>query len=64
MGNDTQPLEAKVSRPLAAGQRDAALRAWQRILAIAPDHLLTLTSVGKFSLRTGGLVLTGPAPIR
>ena len=56
MSNDIQALELQANRAAAAGQRDAAFKAWERILALDPNHLATLTSLGRFSLRSGDLV--------
>ncbi len=54
--NEIQALEAQANRALAAGQRNTALKAWERILAMDPNHLATLSALGKHSLRSGDLV--------
>ena len=56
IGNDIQALEQQAHRALAAGQRDVAMKAWERILSFDPNHLTTLTAIGRFSLRGGDLV--------
>ncbi len=54
--NEIANLEIQAKKAMGAGQNEAAVRAWERILAIDPTHVPTLVSVGKFSLLTGDLV--------
>ncbi len=56
MSNDIATLEAQATRAAAAGQREAAFKAWERILDVDPGHIPTLTNLGRFSLRSGDLV--------
>ncbi len=54
--NEIANLENQAKKAMSAGQNEAAIKAWERILGIDPTHVPTLVSVGKFSLMTGDLV--------
>ncbi|MCA3041498.1 MAG: aspartyl/asparaginyl beta-hydroxylase domain-containing protein [Rhodocyclaceae bacterium] len=56
MSNDIASLEMQAEKAAAAGQREAAFKAWERILDLDPGHIPTLTNLGRFSLRSGDLV--------
>ena len=56
MSNEITSLENQAKKTMAAGQNEAAIKAWERILAIDPGHVPTLVSIGKFSLLNGDLV--------
>ncbi len=53
MSQEITTLAAQAARALQAGNRNDAMRAWQRILALDPNHLDTLNQIGGFSLRQG-----------
>ncbi len=56
MSNEIATLEKQALRAMSAGQRETAVKAWQRILGLDPNHVPTLENIGKFSLQTGDLV--------
>ncbi|MFN8987746.1 MAG: tetratricopeptide repeat protein, partial [Burkholderiales bacterium] len=56
MSNDIASLEMQAEKAAAAGQREVAFKAWERILDLDPGHIATLTNLGRFSLRSGDLV--------
>lgn len=56
MAFDLRRLEGEAERALGRNDRDAALRAWGRILEQDPQHVPTLLNMGKLCLRGGDTV--------
>src|SRR3981189_1000654 len=48
-------LEAEAMRAAQRGRNDEAVRLWNRILAIDPDHLRTLSALGQIAFRSGDM---------
>ncbi len=53
MSQEIASLEAQAARALQTNNRNDAMRAWQRILALDANHVPTLNQIGGFSLRQG-----------
>jgi aspartate beta-hydroxylase len=56
MMQEIERLEAQAMRAHAAGRRDDTFKAWEEILAMAPNHVPTLTNIGRYTLSTGEVV--------
>jgi aspartate beta-hydroxylase len=51
-----QQLDAEASQAIALGRFEDALKAWQKILDIDPNHISALAAIGKYGLRKGDFV--------
>ena len=53
MASAVDDLIGSAQSAARAGQHDAAARAWERVLAAAPNHPQALTFLGQYSMRRG-----------
>jgi aspartate beta-hydroxylase len=51
MSAQIRRLEAEASQAMVSGRFDIAIQAWEKILSNDPNHIVTLTNIGKYSLR-------------
>jgi aspartate beta-hydroxylase len=56
MSEHIRRLEAEASHAMASGRLDIAIKAWEKILSYDPNHITTLTNIGKYSLRNSEFV--------
>ncbi len=51
--NEIAQYEAQATRAVDSAQHNIAIRAWEKILSLEPNHVPTLAKVGKFAIGSG-----------
>jgi aspartate beta-hydroxylase len=51
--NEIGQYEAQAARAVTSGQYNIAIRAWEQILTLDPNHVSTLAKIGKFAIGSG-----------